>query len=323
MQYLVFGSPELQSWPTQLHWLRHLQTIYVHGLNMTSLPQDAFKGLWYVRSLHIEDSTVSSIHENALSELMNVANLFIENTGLHGIPAAICDLKSLRHLNVSGNHMRNSRHLVPSCPTPLLEVVSVYFDNNSLTSFPDIFSIFPNITRLYITNNPRLTTITSDKIPKGIHVNTKYIYLNGNGFTTIPSALEKLTQLTHMELNNNHITSISRVLRFQNLSSLSLRNNPINNISPSAFVNTSGLYRLDLANTGLTTIPHALSGLGENWRVDLQENPIRCKCALKWAKNLYKAAMSWVDTSRIYDGNCYGSNWRLLSYMRRNITQCH
>ena len=300
---LYFGSPELQSWSTHLYYLRNLQTLSLNGLNMTLLQRDAFKGLGHT----------------------SIQNLFIENTGLQGIPAAICDFHSLRMLKFSDNLMSDSRHLVPSCQAPFLDVYSVYLDNNSLTSFPDIYSIFPNVTRLYINNNPRLTKISSHKIPNG--KGTGFLYLNGNGFTSIPSALEKLTHLMQLELNDNKITSISRVLNFTNLHGLYLNSNPIHSISPSAFLKINRLT-LSLVNTGQTTIPKALSAIkGMLWTVNLRQNPIRCTCTLKWAKpwlTTKHPCTSWCFPTHHLEGNCYGSNnATLYSYVMQNTTLCH
>ena len=325
LETLYFGSAELQTWPTYLHWLRHLTTLSVHGINMTSLPPEAFKGLWYITHLHIEDSKISTLSPDAFKELRYTTHLFIENTEMNRIPSAICDLNSLKLLKFSGNSLVDIRQVIPSCQTPMVEVDIAYLENNSFTSFPNTYNIFPNLTRLYVNNNPHLTAITSNTIPDGSAI--KELHLNGNGFTSIPSALEKLQHLTKLEMNDNQIMSISRTLHFPRLGTLSLNNNPIHNISQSAFINAT-ISHLNLRNTGQTTIPHGLSGLdGAIFWVDLRENPIRCTCALRWAK-------PWVETikntgfwasGRYVNGYCVNYNTTsLATYIRHDFdTECH
>ena len=325
LETLYFGSAELQTWPTYLHWLRHLTTLSVHGINMTSLPPEAFKGLWYLTHLHIEDSRISTLSQNAFKELRYTTHLFIENTEMNRIPSAICDLNSLKLLKFSGNSLVDIRHLLPSCQTPMVEVDIAYLENNSFTSFPNTYNIFPNLTRLYVNNNPHLTAITSNTIPDGSAI--KELHLDGNGFTSIPSALEKLQHLTKLEMNDNRIMSLSRTLHFPSLGTLSLNNNPIHSISQSVFINVT-IDHLNLRNTGQTTIPRGVSGLdGARFYIDLRENPVRCTCALRWAK-------PWVETikkpglwqsGRSVIGYCVNYNTtRLDAYIRRSFdTLCH
>ena len=296
LQALHFGSPDLQAWPAHLNLMRYLKTLSVHGFKMTSLPQDAFNGL------------------------SNLQNLNLENTGLPGIPASVCNIHTLKSLNFTANHISGGGHLFPSCH--MQQLTSLYLDGTSLTSFPSIFSMFPSMDKLYIHNNPGLTSIPSQAIPTG--KSTHIISLNGNGFTTVPLALEKLTNLRELELDNNKITSVSRALNFPSVWRFSLNGNPIHSFSSSAFTKMSYMSRLYLANTGQTTIPQALSAIHMNsWTIDLQNNPIHCTCALKWVKHWIE---TYTNTGTLWDfhvhkllGTCQGSKTTLDSY----IKQCH
>ena len=248
LQAFNFGSPDLQTLPAHLSLLRHLKTLTIHGLKMSSLPRD------------------------------------------------------MQH------------------------VTSLYLDSNSLTTFPSVYNMFPNLSELSIINNPGLTTIPSHAIPTGKH--TRFVTLNGNGLTTVPLALEKLPYLTDLALNNNKITSISRALNFPHLAHLSLSGNPIHSFSSKAFTKIPFLTKLYLANTGQTTIPQALSAMhGNLWTIDLQHNPIHCTCALKWAKHWLE---TYVNTGMPYDshnhkllGTCQGSKTTLDSYVKQNTAHCH
>ncbi|ESO04709.1 hypothetical protein HELRODRAFT_78824, partial [Helobdella robusta] len=99
-------------------------------------------------------------------------------------------------------------------------------------------------------------------IPKDIPISTKILYLGFNLLTSIEDkSFEKLTNLTELYLNNNHICKVANGA-FYGLSSLkilSFTTNKLTSLSAKVLEDVSLLKELFLTNNDLVEIPNFAS----------------------------------------------------------------
>jgi internalin A len=113
-------------------------------------------------------------------------------------------------------------------------------------------------------------------IPPAIEklTNLQKLYLGHNKITAIPPEIEKLTNLQGLYLFNNKITSIPPAIeKLTNLQGLYLSNNQITTIPPE-IEKLTNLQKLDLGHNKITTIPPEIEKLTKLKRLVLDNNPL-------------------------------------------------
>jgi internalin A len=98
--------------------------------------------------------------------------------------------------------------------------------------------------------------------------------LGGRGITTIPPAIEKLTNLQILNLNHNQITAVPPAIeKLTNLQILDLNHNQITAIPP-AIEKLTNLQILDLNHNQITAVPPAIEKLTNLQILNLSHNQI-------------------------------------------------
>ena len=101
-----------------------------------------------------------------------------------------------------------------------------------------------------------------------------------NQFTSVPSAINKATNLETFRVYYNQIHTVEDFdfLRLHNLTNISLAGNPLVYLSPDAFTHNPFLKNIRLDNTMIGHIPRALLGLKHLDTVWLSGKPTICAC---------------------------------------------
>ena len=225
-----------ESWPSSFKFLFELEKLTLQDVQLSLIPFDAFLGF-----------------ESMLTSLQ------IEYSNLFMIPTALCSLNKLLALSFSNNdNLVDKQHIFPSCCPGLPSLRTMIVSNNGLSRFPALFSSFPNLTTLRITNNPDLAYIDQSTIQNASKLTR--LDLANNGLTQIPEALQTMKFLERLDLSNNSITSIEdhNLGNFSSLIWLNLDGNPLSYISDNAFRLLSRLQVLRLDGVKLQAFPRAV-----------------------------------------------------------------
>ena len=186
----------------------------------------------------------------------------------------------------------------------------------SYNKFPDVFKSFPNIENIFV-NRHEIQYIDDSLIQAGSRVKTlKLIFQK---LQTIPGAIKLFSLLELFNLEYNEIETVER-RSFDNLHHLkviSLRGNPLIYVSRFAFHHLVALRTLDLDETKITTIPHAVVTLPNHLSLDLGHNII-CTCQ-SWMK---RWSLS-VSAKMLYVfGDCLASNETLHDFVFNTLPNC-
>lgn len=180
--------------------LRTLDTLDLRGLNLTRLDDGAFGGIQFIRTLDLSDNKlidVSNVKWPPTVEYMYLDHNLLETIPT-GLPVSLISLK-LNHNRVT---------TIDHAPLARLSNLTKLSVNSNLVSRvePDALHGLKRLTALELGNN-RLIDLGPNVLPRKL----RYVILDDNQITTIPSTW--FHEATHLYL-------------------LSMRNNPLEHISP-------------------------------------------------------------------------------------------
>ena len=192
----------------------------------------------------------------------------------------ICNLTYLRRLSYTSSHnlKNSSSSLFDHCQKRLKNIFELSLYDDQLDSIPNITAWFSDLTFLNLSKNHLQHLTLNDSLPlKLTDLDKSY-----NRFTQNPSVLHAQSDLSHLDMSGNKITSLKDIdlQGFRNLRILKLNDNPISHISFNAFTSTTLLNQIELKNTNLSQIPEALMKLGNLHVVDISGSPIKCSCSI-------------------------------------------
>ncbi|XP_047945519.1 probable LRR receptor-like serine/threonine-protein kinase At3g47570 [Salvia hispanica] len=273
--------------------LRLLQSLHLHGNNLTNAPSSSNLGfvtsLSNCRSLtylYISDNPLYGIIPDSIGNLSSSLEIFrAARCKLNGsIPVQIGDLTGLITLELEGNQLSGN---IPFYIKHLHILQALYLGSNMLQG-----SILEAVCDLY---NLNIFSISrnqlSGSIPKclGDISSLREIYMYPNMFnSSIPSSLWDLKDLLILDLSFNSLSGFlpqkmsnlgaaisidlsmnhllgsipSTIGKLQNLANLSLANNKLEGSIPVSMGNMISLVRLDLSHNNLSgSIPKSLETL--------------------------------------------------------------
>ncbi|XP_045209889.2 leucine-rich repeat protein lrrA-like [Mercenaria mercenaria] len=276
LEIFYAGSDSLAEWPSELSFLKHLKALHLFDFTMNDLPVDAFK-----------------------SVATSLVNFEIDGSNLTRIPHAVCNLQRVVNFYFTSNINLDDDDILPVCNSALTSVTSVTMDNNNLVEFPRVFTLFPSMSSLSLSSNPRLTSMSGVSVPESTALTS--LTLRENNFYEIPQHIGNLTNLRTLDFQSNNITELfdNDLDHLTHLTRLLLSNNPISLIDDHTFTNRSSLYQLSLDGTDLPTIPRTIQDLKNLHTLDFRKNKLNCSCDyLAWMK-------SWPQVNSIHiTGEC-------------------
>ncbi|KAL4716140.1 hypothetical protein ACJJTC_013917 [Scirpophaga incertulas] len=230
--------------PGSFRQLNELQELTIEYCKIGNLSDGAFTGLRALRNLTIkthntEWSTMSlEIMPTAFSrDVQNLERLDLSENNMLSFPeGALCTLRNLDYLNMTGNRMRDISH----------------FQFSTAHRHPNE-KCGDNLTILDLSRN------IIDTLPPGLLSGLKRLqklYLQSNGMNSIADkALEGLISLVTVKFSDNQLTSLPPELfsDTKELRKIYLNNNTITVLAPGLFSDLYQLLVLDLSNNELTS----------------------------------------------------------------------
>ncbi|XP_052805653.1 uncharacterized protein LOC128235013 [Mya arenaria] len=173
-----------ENWPTSIQELRHVTTLQVGPLSLSTLPDHAF------------------IH-------MPLVKLTFAETNLEAIPHVICRINQLRSLEFNTTNVVDFATMVPHCATGghhYEGLHSLTLAGTDLYELPmNIFSSFPHLTslRIYDLKDASSSNINNIQFPSNNKI--RHLGLDSNNLVSIPRSITTLPHLQSLDLARNQI----------------------------------------------------------------------------------------------------------------------
>lgn len=294
--FIDFGSRELQAWPTSLKYLTKLASIDVSDVSFNSLPEDVFSP--YKESLQ---------------------HLGIHNTNLTRLPSSMNKLHSLQDLKLDGNTNLTAQAIYKSMPEGLPGLIEVTFQNNGLTTLPDILLNASHLYSVTVSDEP-VVSFDDNLFTSNFSDNFQSLIINNTKLSHVPKCVSKVNSITQLQITSSNVSSIDEddFYGMKNLNILDLSDNPLWNISDSAFMKNNALRYVKFVGTKLKVIPRSIQNLKSPQYLDLSGCPIVCSCDnLGWIKN-WKSRPSYFQIA----GECNNLKMNLMAYINNEIPKC-
>lgn len=144
-----------------LSGLTRLEMLLIHGNDLHSLPDGAFKDLSALQMLKLSYNKLREVSRHTFIGLWSLARLHLDHNGLESIdPDAFHGLTSLRLLQLEGNrikqlHVSTFTTLTVMDRFHLSTLRHLYLSNNSLNTVPEeMLENMPQLENLYLHGNP-------------------------------------------------------------------------------------------------------------------------------------------------------------------------
>ena len=262
--------------------------------HLTSLTNE-LQSLHNLTKLIINYIPLSRLNADVFNGLMSVQDFEMSYSKLEKIPAAICSLRSAKTITIksSVNLRDDDSPAFELCNKTVTTLKTLTLSNNSLTAVPNVFKLFPNLENLYLDHN------------------------NISSLSSVPQTALRYPSLRDLDIASNKVESIedNDLSQLPNLYGFSVDDNPLTNISTTAFRTIPYLHNLNLARTKLTRLPDAVLFLRGPLFIWMPGTPIECSCtSMAYLKH-------WHTSYLHMDGECKGG-LDLRTYYENTFPQC-
>uniref|UniRef100_A0A8D0L7K9 Fibronectin leucine rich transmembrane protein 2 n=1 Tax=Sphenodon punctatus TaxID=8508 RepID=A0A8D0L7K9_SPHPU len=265
--YLHNNQINNAGFPTELHNVQSVHTVYLYGNQLDEFPMNLPKN---VRVLHLQENNIQTISRAALVQLLKLEELHLDDNSISTVgveDGAFREAISLKLLFLSKNHLS-------SVPVGLpVDLQELRVDENRIAVISDMaFQNLTSLERLIVDGN----LLTNKGIADG--------------------TFSHLSKLKEFSIVRNSLTYPPPDLPGTNLLRLYLQDNQINHIPLSAFANLHQLERLDISSNQLRML---VKGVFDNLRnlkqLTARNNPWLCDCSIKWVTELLKFVPSSIN----------------------------
>nr|XP_033807309.1 leucine-rich repeat transmembrane protein FLRT2 [Geotrypetes seraphini]XP_033807310.1 leucine-rich repeat transmembrane protein FLRT2 [Geotrypetes seraphini]XP_033807311.1 leucine-rich repeat transmembrane protein FLRT2 [Geotrypetes seraphini]XP_033807312.1 leucine-rich repeat transmembrane protein FLRT2 [Geotrypetes seraphini] len=265
--YLHNNQINNAGFPTELHNVQSVHTVYLYGNQLDEFPMNLPKN---VRVLHLQENNIQTISRVALAQLLKLEELHLDDNSISTVgveDGAFREAVSLKLLFLSKNHLS-------SVPVGLpVDLQELRLDENRIATISS--QAFQNLTSL-----ERLILDGNLLTNKGISDGT---------FSHLP-------KLKEFSMVRNSLTTPPTDLQGTHLLKLNLQDNQITNIPVTAFSNLHKLERLDISNNQLRMLtPGVFDSLTNLKQLTARNNPWYCDCSIKWVTEWLKSLPAAIN----------------------------
>uniref|UniRef100_A0A4W6DFM1 Chondroadherin-like b n=1 Tax=Lates calcarifer TaxID=8187 RepID=A0A4W6DFM1_LATCA len=256
------------------------------------LPANSFPGTSQVISLHLETCKIHEIEGGAFRGMKNLFYLYLSDNDLTSLdPGAFVGAPELTYLHLEGNRLVQ---FPGSALAVLPSLFVLHLERNAISKLEPaglLSSVTPTLRELYLTNNT-ITAITKGALDSAF---LSILHLDSNQLKEVPThALSEAPSLEELNLSHNSIRWVGPNA-FQPVSQSLKRLTALLIVLLSRCPRDAlaglgpGLKALTVRGNQLEELPE-LSPLAGLEVVNLQDNPLRCDCALlplrRWMENV-------------------------------------
>lgn len=233
---------------------RQSNRLSLSGLNLISLPEDAFADLKNLQILDLSFNKFASLPETLFAGLTNLKRLDLDKNQLLTLPEGIfTGLTKLEHLHLNYNELSA---LPEKVFAELASLKKLHLYYNQLNNLPEkVFAGLTNLETLELSHN-QLSTLPEKSFDRS--TNLKNLCLYANRLNNLPEKIfSALTNLKDLNLNENHINTLSEKIfaELANLKTLGLSFNRLTALPENIFAALVNLHNLSLYQNRLNSLP--------------------------------------------------------------------
>ncbi len=267
LESIDLSQNQLTHLPQSIGNLSKLTSLNFQDNQLSTLP-DSIGNLTDLKWIHFQKNQLTSLPDS-IGNLLQLERFFLSKNQLEKLPNCICQMDSLRVLDLSENLLTDLPESIASLAK--LEVLSL--GNNQLTKLPE--------------NIDRLSSL-------------EFLDLDDNLLTSLPDSICNLTELYGLRLSGNNLTRLPEAIgRLTNLYDLHADENQID-VLPASIKNLTELTALYLDNNRLTSLPESILQLESLKELSLHGNPIEDLSILQKMPDLEKLQFLGVELPRRY-----------------------
>ncbi|XP_036987163.2 leucine-rich repeat transmembrane protein FLRT2-like [Artibeus jamaicensis] len=291
--YLQNNQINNAEFPTELHSVQSVHTVYLYGNQLDEFPVNLPKN---VRVLHLQENVIRTISRTALAQLLKLEELYLDDNFLstEGVETgAFREAISLKLLFLSKNYLNRVPFGLP------VNLQELRVDENRIAFVSDVdFHYLRRLECLILDGN----NLTNEDIARG--------------------SFSHLTKLKELSMVRNSLSHPPSDLPGTHLLRLYLQDNQINHIPLTAFSNLRELEQLDISNNQLRVLTQGVfDSLSNLKQLTAQNNPWFCDCGIKWVTEWLRYIPSSLS---VFGFMCQGPEQvRGMAVTEMNMNFCH
>ncbi len=245
----------------------HIVELHLHASPNTSIPEQVFE-LPHLEILNLCGIVNLDLFTTKKAKFQDsLLELDLSQCNLTQIPRFLADFSNLQKVFLSFNTI----HVISNELSSLSQLHTLFLDHNHLTELsPQIFECL-KLRRLNINYNPLGAVPFLDKV----HSALQEFYCAHSQLTEIASAIEKLPNLTLLDLSHNSLSTLPETLAsLKSLLKLDLSSNNLTSL-PSQIGELNSLVSLDASNNNLKSLPETFGDFKKLAFLNLLDNPVQ------------------------------------------------
>ncbi|XP_023214736.1 toll-like receptor 6 [Centruroides sculpturatus] len=281
--------------------LENLKELYLDNNNMRFITIDAFITLRSLKILHLQRNYLEEIPKPLPNKL---ETLELNDNNIESITLLNENLSFLKELNLCGNKYKS---ILNKDIDKLYNLQTVCLGDEVSNVYPQVFALMPQLKALKITGKKNPTPQTFQGFPFLTQLETLSInYLPITIFDVNFGAWKNLKYFyfnnikTLVYINKNVFESFAKNIELADLSGSTMFVNSL--FSKDLLKYLINVKTLNLANTGITTIPDLkMKWLPNLQQLDISNNPLMCDCNVQWladAKKQYNLEIDYYSETK-------------------------
>ena len=257
------------------------------------------KGIYQLNNLKLLDmsgNNISEIDGNLIKGLSSLVELDLSKNKIKYLPNNIQFLPFLEVLKVSNNQLLE----LPEELGILTRLKKLFLNENSLQFLSrNIFSKMIGLEEIYLYKNQLEDICDSSSSIFDNMKHLKFLDIHSNHLT-IFNIFTEMPMLDSLLLSYNQIQQINGIDKLNNLTNLDLNNNKISEF-PLDILKLKKLSTLNLQNNDLNSIPNTLGLMNNLIRLNIEGNPLKRlvgkmrNCTTEELKNYLKSRITEQD----------------------------
>ncbi|GFS98136.1 toll-like receptor Tollo [Nephila pilipes] len=265
-----------------------VEVLTLQGNNLSYVPT-ALKSLQFLKTLNLNNNTMSSLNNLSFQDLKQLRHLSLSQNQIGNLTkGTFKHLTSLKKLDLSKNNIHNLEHgIFDDCEA----ISAIDLSDNYLVDMNGLFMNLKSLMFLNVSRN-KIQWFDYAVIPTELDE----LDLHSNEIETLSNyyELENTLQLRALDVSFNFISKINKASFPNHISRLKINNNRISIAESFPFLAKANLTYVNMANNNIVSMDLTALRLHPNAlkkplpEFEISGNPFFCDCNMEWLQHMNK-----------------------------------